>query len=311
MSEPRPSLGSLRAFEAVARHLSFTRAAEELHVTPGAVSQQIRTLEQLLGERLFVRTRRSVALTEAAIRILPEIQAGLNALARAVSRISAPKRDGSLTVSVTPSFASKWLMPRLVDFTDKNPDIDIRVLATVALVDLERDNVDLAIRLGHGQYPNVRIELLFGEGLTPFCSPSLLKKKGGLKTPDDLRRYRLIHDTSIPGENEQSSWRRWLDFAGAKGVSHLRGARFSLAELAMQAAIDGTGVVLGRTALAEGDVASGRLVRPFDIVLPLDAQYFMVTPEGATPRPEILRFRDWILGIGQQIARKSRARKNA
>lgn len=311
MSQPRPSLGSLRAFEAVARNLSFTRAAEELHVTPGAVSQQIRTLEDLLGETLFVRTRRSVALTNAAIRMLPEIQAGLESLSRAVSKISAPKRAGSLTISVTPSFASKWLMPRLADFTDKNPDVDIRILATVALVDLERDNVDLAIRLGHGPYPNVRTEPLFGEGLTPLCSPALLEQKGGLKTPADLRKHRLIHDTSLPGDNEQSAWRRWLDFAGAEDVSHLRGARFSLAELAMQAAIDGAGVVLGRIVLAEGDVASGRLVRPFDIVLPLDVQYFMVTPMKSPPRPDTLCFRDWILGIGQQAGRKSRARKNA
>jgi len=308
---PVPSLGSLRAFEAVARNLSFTRAAEELHVTPGAVSQQIRTLEQLLGERLFVRTRRSVALTEAAIRILPEIQAGLETLSRAVSKISAPKKDGSLTVSVTPSFASKWLMPRLADFSDKNSDIDIRILATVALVDLERDNVDLAIRLGHGVYPNVRTEPLFGEGLTPLCSPALLEKKGGLKSPDDLRKHRLIHDTSLPGDNERNAWRRWLDFAGAKAVSHERGARFSLAELAMQAAIDGAGVVLGRVVLAEGDEALGRLVRPFDIVLPLDVQYFMVTPGNSTPRPGTLRFRDWILDQGRPATWKPRPGKNA
>ena len=187
-------------------------------------------------------------------------------------------------------------MPRLADFSDKNPEIDIRILATVALVDLDRDNVDIAIRLGHGSYPNVRIEPLFGEGLTPLCSPAVLDKKGGLKTPDDLRKHRLIHDTSLPDENRQSSWRRWLDFAGAEAVSHDRGARFSLAELAMQAAIDGAGVVLGRVALAEDDVASGRLVRPFDIVLPLNDHYFMVTPMRSPPRPETLRFRDWILG---------------
>jgi LysR family glycine cleavage system transcriptional activator len=294
MSSPFPPLGSLRAFEAVARRLSFSRAAEELNVTPGAVSQQIGMLEKLLGQTLFVRTKRSVALSEAAARMLPEIQSGLETLARAVRNTVVPAGSGTLTISVAPSFASKWLMPRLSDFTEKYPDIDLRVSATVALADLARDNVDLAIRLGHGPYRDVRAEPLFGEGLTPLCSPELLRRKGRLRTPDDLRRHKLIHDTSIPGENEQSSWRRWLDFAGAKAVSHHRGIRFSLAELAMQAAIDGAGVVLARVVLAENDIRTGRLVRPFDIVLPLDVTYFLVLPRHSAPRREVSCFRAWM-----------------
>jgi len=178
--------------------------------------------------------------------LLPDIQAGLEILARAIRSHSPPGGDRSLTISVTPSFASKWLLPRLADFTKQNPDIDLG-FQTVALADLERDGVDLAIRLGRGPYPNVRLEALFGERLTPLCSPNLVKPKGRLRSPGDLRKLKLIHDTSIPGDNEQSAWRRWLDLAGATAVPHHRGLRFSLAELAMQAAIDGAGVVPVRT----------------------------------------------------------------
>jgi len=284
----------LRSFEAVARQLSFSKAADELRVTPGAVSQQIRSLEELLGTRLFDRTRRSVALTDAATRMLPDVQAGLEMLSRAVSRKATPLSERTLTISVAPSFASKWLLPRLASFYERHPDIDLRISATVGLADFKRDRVDLAIRLGHGSYPGLHAEPLFAESLTPLCSPDFLKRKGRLHKPDDLRKHRLIHDTSIPGGGEHGAWERWLTLAGAKHVSAHRGARFTLAELAMQAAIDGAGVVLGRVVLAEGDLAAGRLVRPFKTVLPLDVSYFLVRSNAAAPRPEIQCFRDWL-----------------
>jgi LysR family glycine cleavage system transcriptional activator len=274
MSDRLPPLSSLRAFEAVARRLSFSRAAEDLHVTPGAVSQQIRFLEQHLGETLFERTRRSVTLTETGMKILPDIQSGLDTLSRALSSKAASYSAKGLTISVAPSFAAKWLLPRLADFSDQHPDIDLRISATVALADFKRDKVDLAIRLGRGNYGDLHSELLFGESLAPLCSPAVLAAKGRLRQPDDLRKHRLLHDTSIPGESEQSSWERWLSLAGARHVPAHRGTRFSLADLAMQAAIDGAGVVLGRMVLAEGDLAAGRLVRPFKVILPLDVSYF-------------------------------------
>ena len=294
-----PRLSSLRSFEAVARQLSFSKAADELHVTAGAVSQQIRALEELLGTRLFDRTKRSVALTEVATRMLPDIQAGLEMLARACSSKTAPVGEQTLTISVAPSCASKWLLPRLPSFYDQHPDIDLRISATVGLADFKRDRVDLAIRLGHGRYPGLHAEPLFAEALTPLCSPKLLKGKGRLKTPDDLRKHRL-HDTSIPGGGEHAAWDRWLALAGAKHVSAHRGARFTLAELAMQAAIDGAGVVLGRIVLAEGDLAAGRLVRPFKTVLPLDVSYFLVRTNATVPRPEILCFRNWLFSSLKQ-----------
>jgi len=198
MLKTLPPLSSLRSFEAVARHLSFSKAAEELHVTPGAISQQIRSLEVRVGARLFDRTKRSVALTDVAARILPDVQAGLETLARAVSSKIPAIGERTLTISVAPSFASKWLLPRLPSFYDQHADIDLRISATVALADFNRDSVDLAIRLGHGNYPGLHADPLFAEALTPLCSPELLKRKGPLKRPDDLRRHRLIHDTSIP-----------------------------------------------------------------------------------------------------------------
>jgi LysR family glycine cleavage system transcriptional activator len=294
MPKPLPPLSSLRSFEAVARQLSFSKAAEELNVTPGAVSQQIRALEERLGSRLFDRTKRSVTLTRVAAWMLPDVQAGLGLLVRACSNRMAPLGERTLTISVTPSFASKWLMPRLPAFYDQNADIDLRISATVELADFKRDGIDYAIRLGHGRYSGLHAEPLLGEALTPLCSPKILKGKGRMKTPNELRKHRMIHDTSIPGQSEHSAWDKWLALAGAKHVSARRGVRFTLAELAMQAAIDGAGIVLGRLVLAEGDIAAGRLVRPFKTVLPLDVSYFLVRSEDAEPRPEMLRFRDWV-----------------
>jgi LysR family glycine cleavage system transcriptional activator len=310
MRKPLPPLSALRSFKAVARQLSFSKAADELCVTPGAVSQQIRSLEELLGARLFDRTKRSVALTDVATRMLPDMQAGLELLARAISRETTPIGERTLTISVAPSFASKWLLPRLPSFYDQHADIDLRISATVGLADFKRDRVDLAVRLGHGSYPGLHAEPLFAEALTPLCSPDLLRRKGPLKKPDDLRKHRLIHDTSIPGGGEHAAWDRWLTLAGAKHVLAHRGARFTLAELAMQAAIDGAGVVLGRIVLAEGDLAAGRLVRPFKTALPMDVSYFLVRSNATAPRQETVCFRDWLFSSLKQspsIQRSSRS----
>jgi LysR family glycine cleavage system transcriptional activator len=311
MLDRLPPLSSLRAFEAVARRLSFTRAAEDLHVTPGAVSQQIRFLEHYLDAALFERTRRSVALTEAGMKMLPEIQAGLETLARALTTKTTTSGK-ALTISVAPSFASKWLLPRLSDFSEQHADIDLRISATVGLADFKRDKVDLAIRLGRGQYPDLHSELLFGEALTPLCAPELIRTKGPLRKPDDLRKHRLLHDMSIPGDSEERSWERWLMQAGASQVLAHRGTRFSLAELAMQAAIDGTGIVLGRMVLAERDIAAGRLIQPFRAVLPLDVSYFLVMPKASLKRSEVQAFRDWLFGTIRRstLGRPARRRRD-
>ena len=300
MARALPPLSALLAFEAVARRLSFTRAAEELHVTPGAVSQQVRALEQRMGEALFHRTRRSVSLTGTAHLILPDVQLGLQLLSRATDRKTAAPTAKTLTISVAPSFASKWLLPRLPPFSERHPEIDLRISATASLADFDADGPDLAIRFGRGNYHGLQSEKLFSESLAPMCSPQLLAGSRPLRRPEDLKRFRLLHDTSIPGDGEPSPWTRWLALAGASQVSTRAGTRFSLAEHALQAAIDGSGVVLGRLCLAERDLAAGRLVRPFKLALPLDVGYFLVMPKRRRERLEIQCFREWLFGAVKQ-----------
>jgi LysR family transcriptional regulator, glycine cleavage system transcriptional activator len=292
-----PALSALRAFEAVARTLSFTGAAKELHVTPGAISQQVRALEEQLGAALFRRSRRSVALTTAGSAILPDVQAGFESLSRILDDGWRRSQGRTLSISVAPSFASKWLLPRLPEFAARFPDIELRISATVGLVDFAREEVDLAIRFGSGPYPDLRTELLFAETLVPLCAPKIVTARRPLATPDDLRHFRLIHDLSIPWRNGENGWTQWLRLAGASEVNANRGTRFSLAELALQAAIDGTGVVLGRLALARQDVAEGRLCRPFSLVLPLDMSYYLVMPKRRPDKPEIQAFKAWLRGL--------------
>lgn len=306
MAKALPPLSTLRAFEAVARRLSFSRAAEELHVTPGAVSQQVMQLEHLMGARLFHRTKRSVALTEVAERILPDVQAAFQLLARATDRAAGVGSGRSLTISVAPSFASKWLLPRLPSFAEAHPEIELRISATVSLTDFGKDGSDVAIRFGRGNYANVDCERLFDESVTPLCAPALLRGGRRLKGVDDLRHFPLLHDTSIPSEGERSAWKEWLALAGARHVSADRGIRFSLAEHALQAAIDGSGVVLARLCLAERDLAAGNLVQPFDLVMPTQLGYFLVMPPRNRERVEIQRFREWLL---RSMSRSTYTRK--
>lgn len=292
-----PPLSALRAFEAVARNLSFTGAAKELHVTPGAISQQVRSLEEQLGAMLFRRSRRSVALTAAASAILPDVQAGIESLSRVLDDGWRRSQGRTLSISVAPSFASKWLLPRLPEFSAQFPDIELRISATVGLVDFAKEDVDLAIRFGNGRYGELKRELLFSEALSPLCSHRIVTARRPLAVPADLRHFRLIHDLSIPWRHHENGWAQWLKLAGAPEVNASRGTRFSLAELALQAAIDGTGVVLGRLALARQDLAEGRLYRPFSAVLPLDMSYYLVMPKRKQERPEIQAFKTWIRGV--------------
>ncbi len=296
MSRRLPPLSALRAFEAVARRLSFTRAAEELHVTPAAVSQQVRLLEDQLGALLFLRSRRRVSLTAAGNAVLPDVQAGFESLGRVLRGGTRPPHGRSLTISVAPSFASKWLLPRLPEFAVEHPDVDLRISATEALADFAKDEADLAIRFGGGRYPGLDSERMFREVLCPMCAPRLAQGRRSLKRPSDLRHFRLLHDLSVPGD-PAGGWARWLELAGAPEVNANRGTKFSLAELALQAAIDGAGVVLGRMALAELDLAAGRLVRPFRRVLPIEMGYFLVMPKKHRERAEIQCFRAWLHGL--------------
>lgn len=289
-----PPLSALRAFEAVARQLSFTGAARELHVTTGAISQQVRVLEEQLGASLFQRSRRAVSLTAAGNAILPDVQAGFESLYRVLDQGLSRHASAALSISVAPSFASKWLLPRLPEFSTRFPDIELRISATAALADFAADGVDLAIRFGEGKYGSLHAERLFRESLCPMCSPKLARGKRSLRVPSDLRHFRLIHDLSVPGKNPGGGWARWLELAGAEGVNAGRGIRFTLAELALQAAVDGAGVVLGRVVLAERDLLQGLLVRPFGQELPISASYYLVMPRKSADRPQIQAFRGWL-----------------
>jgi LysR family transcriptional regulator, glycine cleavage system transcriptional activator len=295
-----PPLSALRAFEAAARHLSFTRAADELGVTPAAISHQVRNLEEQLGIPLFQRLTRAVRLTDAGQAFQPLLSDGFERLAAAVAVLQATERAGILTVSVAPSFAGKWLVPRIERFAALHPEIDLRISASMALVDFRSDQVDVAIRFGQGRYPGLKVDKLFSESVTPLCSPAFTQGPHPLRTPEDLRHHTLLHDDSAYAVGPTPDWRMWLKLAGHEDVDARRGLRFSHAEHALQAACDGLGVVLGRQSLAAGDIAAGRLVRPFHLVLPIDFGYFLVRPEAGEERPKVAAFREWILGEARQ-----------
>ncbi len=285
-----PSLNGLRAFEAAARHQSFTRASEELNVTQTAVSHQIKTLEERLGLKLFDRRGRALRLTEAAKGYLPSVRSAFDQLHDATERLIGPNEEATLTVSTLTTFAAKWLVPRLGGFQDLYPEISVRITTSMASVDFDRDDVDVAIRYGRGEWPGLRADRLIREDIFPVCSPKLLDGPHPLGRPDDLASHTLLH---VVGFRED--WRVWLTAANVDGVDSSSGLKFDVAINALQAAIDGVGVALGRTALVEGDLATGRLVAPFDISLPIEAAYYVVAPEATADRPKIKAFREWLI----------------
>jgi LysR family glycine cleavage system transcriptional activator len=289
MSRRLPPLNALRAFEAAARHLSFTRAADELHVTQTAISHQIKALEERLGVRLFRRLPRGLLLTEEAQRYLPPIRDAFDQIAAATEQLGVGGSSGRLTVSVLPSFAAKWLVPRLGRFRATYPDLDLRISASSQLVDFARDDVDVAIRMGPGRYPGLRVDRLFGESMLPVCAPKLLTGAHPLRRPKDLREQVLLHD------DDHTGWRLWLELAGVEGVDPTRGPIFTDSAMVVQAAAEGQGVALARRVLAAGDLAAGLLVQPFEVSLPHDLAYYLVSPEATAEQPRIRAFRAWLL----------------
>ena len=289
-----PPLNSLRAFEAAARHLSFTRAAEELFVTQAAVSHQVKLLEDWLGRKLFQRKNRAVFLTEDGQRYLRDISDSLDLLADATQRLLASGDGGVLTVTSLPSFASKWLVPKLGDFRDARPDIDVRISANLDIVDFRSSDVDLALRAGDGNWPHLHSEHLLSETLFPVCSPSLLSGEHPIKSPNDLHFHTLLHD-----DDSRDDWRLWLIAAEVDltTINPTRGPRFDDSAMMLQAAIEGQGIAIGRSALAANDLAAGRLVRPFDLTLPWRMDYYIVCPKGNETIPKIAAFRQWLLEI--------------
>lgn len=290
MSRRLPPMNTLPDFEAAARHLSFTKAADELHVTHGAVSRQVKSLEDYLGVQLFRRLNRALRLTDQGQAYARSVRELLDGLAEETRRLRAPADAHGITVSTTYSFTSGWLVPRLARFRALHPGIDVRMQANDYVVDFARDAVDLAIRYGRGHYPGLAAERLMGDDYVPVSSPGLLAAKHPLKQPADLRNHVLLHE-----ENNEVDWRMWLAAAGVEGVDASRGPIYSHSIMAVQAAIRGEGVALGRSSLIEDELASGQLVRLFDLKLKADLAYYIVYPPRAIERPMVQAFRDWLL----------------
>ena len=311
-----PGLGPLRTFEAAARHLSFTKAAEELAVTPGAVSVQIRTIEEQLQVRLFHRTSRSVRLTASGETLLQAARAALDVLAQAVERTRPGGGRHVLTISVGMSFAAKWLVPRLDRFRRLHPEVDVRLDVTEQLADFARDEVDVGIRFGSGSYAGLRADSLFAEEMFPVCSPRLLAGEHPLRLPADLRHHVLIHaDWREEGDGWAGwpDWSTWLLAAGVTGIDPTRGIRFKQTALVIQAAIEGQGVALGNTSLVDNDLAAGRLVRPFELSVKASPRfaYYLVSPRATAERPLTKAFRQWVLEEVGESERQRRDRHHA
>jgi LysR family glycine cleavage system transcriptional activator len=299
MTARLPSLNGLRAFEAAARHLSFTNAASELNVTQTAISHQIRRLEEELGTKLFVRQNRALALTPEAKEYLPGIRAAFNDLRLATDRLLRRDDDHALTISTLASLAAKWLLPRLSAFQEAHPGIDVRITTSTGLVDFRSGDVDAAIRYGRGNWAGLRADWLMADEMFPVCSPALLQSDKPLRCPEDLANFTLLHSSG----GYDDDWRLWLTAAGLPAnISKQPGLTFDLILMTVQAAIDGIGVAMGRTSYVQADIAKGRLVVPFKIALPTDAGFYLVSPEAKADPPKLRAFRQWLIASAQNKA---------
>jgi len=292
-----PPLNALKAFDAAARSESFTRAAEELHVTQGAVSHQVKALEATLGLKLFNRERQRLTLTDAGREYLGVVRDALDRIALGTERLVQRQTSGVLTVSTSPDFAAKWLVYRLGRFAESHPEIDLRVSATAPRVDFAREDVDLAVRHGDGKWPALEAVRLCSEQLFPVCSPRLVSGPNGIKTAADLLKFPLLH------LNDWTTWERWFEAAGVSDpIAH--GPSVNQASMLIDLAVDGQGVALARTALAAWDLIHGRLVRPVDVSLRMANTYWIVCPKAAASQPKIAAFRKWLLAEAVEDARR-------
>ncbi len=288
-----PPLNALRAFEAAARHLNFSRAADELSVTPGAVSQQIQNLEDYVGGSLFKRTPRGLLLTDAAQMALPALREAFDRLAEAASLLTAPVDGRRLTLTAAPSFAAKWLVPRLGSFEAAHPNIDVWLSADMELVDFAAGEIDMAIRYGAGHYPGLETVRLMRETVVPVLSPELMAANP-INQPSDLAKHVLLHDGSPDADESCPDWLMWLAARGVKGLDGNRGPRFNQSSLVIEAAVGGRGVALAKRTLAQDDLDAGRLVAPMGITTDVDFAYFVVYPKAKGRLPQVKAFVAWI-----------------
>lgn len=290
MADRLPPLTALRAFEAAARHLSFAKAADELAVTPAALSYQIKSLEEHLGAPLFRRLNRAVELTEAGHVLLPQASAAFDALRRGWRAAQRLQESAVLNITAGPAFTAKWLAPRLFKFAQAHPDIELRFSATLRVLDFDRDNVDVAIRFGLGDDAGLFTEPLYRGWITPMMRPEIAAR---IARPEDLLKETLIHDESLGFLPQPPDWKRWFAEQGIE-TGPLKGIHFDQADHALDMALEGAGVVMGRASIALNALRSGALVAPFELALTVDAHYRLVCPAGTQDRPDIRRFRDWI-----------------
>jgi LysR family glycine cleavage system transcriptional activator len=293
-----PPLNNLKAFEAAARHESFTRAAEELCVTQGAVSQQVKALEEGLALKLFNRERQRLVITEAGRDYLTVVRDALDRIAVGTERLLQRQNAGVLTVSTSPDFAAKWLVHRLGHFAEANTGIDLRVSATLHHVDFAREEVDLAVRHGDGNWSGLDTVQLSSEKLFAVCSPKLLAGRRRLGKPADILKFPLIHLDS------RGDWTKWLRAVDVHDAGAAHGPVLNRASMVIDAAINGQGVALARTTLAAWDLINGRLVRPFPDTLPLSKTYWIVCPKATSNVPKIVTFRNWLLAEAAEDARR-------
>lgn len=292
-----PPLNALRAFDAAARSESFTRAAEELNVTQGAISHQVKALEAVLGVKLFNRERQRLAITEPGRQYLAVVRDALDRIAVGTERLVRRQQSGVLTVSASPDFAAKWLVVRLGKFAETYPETDLRVSATAHHVDFAREDVDLAIRHGDGSWPALDAVKLCSERLFPICSPKLAER---ITMASDLLKFPLLR------LENSNAWIRWFEAAGiTKPVRH--GPVLNRASMLIDAAVDGQGIALARTALAAADIINGRLIVPVDVTLSMPNNYWIVCPKVTVATPKIAAFRSWLLAEAAADARRLKA----
>lgn len=307
MSQQLPPLNALRTFEAVARLKSFTKAADELSVTRAAVSHQIKNLEDFVGFPLIERLTRSISLTPAGEASLPKLREGFNSLSDAVRIMQSHTANEKLNVWMAPSFASKWLIPKLHSFSTEYPEIDMQISAVSGLVDtaeqysysmeelFRAEDADIVIRFGSGDYPGCTVHKLFPVRAVPLCSPALLENPNKpLNKPEDLAHHTLLHDNTAYEGRPQ--WRKWLKQGNIKGIKHQRGLSFNHISLAIDSAIDGQGVLLGIEAMARIDIEAGRLCIPFERSLALEMCFYVIYPEDVSANQHAVdSFVSWIM----------------
>lgn len=296
-------LNALRAFEATARLGSYVRAANELAVTPAAVGQQVRMLEEHFGSALFERRGKKLVLTEAARTVLPNIKDAFDRLAQAAHHLRETRHADLLTVTLPPSFI-RWLISRIETFSMAHPEVDLRLDPMDRLVDLRRENIAVGIRYGNGRYPGLDATLLMDDEVFPVCSPSLLTGTSKLREPDDLARFPLIHDTTMESHTSFPTWTTWLKAAGARRVDARRGLRVNSPIMALQAAIDGRGVALARSLSAADDLRERRIVRPFRFACATNYSYYLLYPTALPLSQAATAFCRWLKKEAEDFRKK-------